>query len=122
MKHCIYCCYSFDVPHHLPTSKILSLLFNFLFIYLLISQLIIILSPTFPLPFTLSFPLLYNLISLLFSLYLPLFLAFRILSSYYKFTILSLILYIFSHRQNVIFSLSKLFFIFWWNVLFFLHL
>ena len=119
MKHCIYCCYSSVVPHHLPTSKILSLLFNFLFInfstyYYTFSN--------FSLPFTLSFPLLYNLISLLFSLYLPLFLAFRILSSYYKFTILSLILYIFSHRQNVIFSLAKLFFIFWWNVLFFLHL
>ena len=66
--------------------------FNSFFFLLLISQLIVILSPTYY--YTFSFP---N------SFYLPYFLLFLFPSSYYKFTILSLIL-------HIVFSLTKSYF------------
>jgi len=66
--------------------------FNFFFFPLLISQLIVIVSPTYC--YTFSFP---N------SFYLPYFWLFLFPSSYYEFTVLSLILYI-------VFPLTKCYF------------
>ena len=141
LKHDIYYCYTFIVlhqwPHHSPNFNHLSLwlchigghiihLFSiicfFLFTFLLLINFVqycYIFINIFPflLPFHLSTILNFNVT---FSLSLPFHFILTLLipSSYYKFFILSLILYTFFRTKNVItlsLSLSLLFFfsIFW---------
>ena len=115
MNRNVYCCYAYVKPYqwsHLsPISNIISLIFNSIFFFLLISQLIVIVSPTFPSLLLVYFPTtIYLNITFPLSIYLPLIWLFIFPSFYYKFTILSLILYIVFHKQKTIslsFSLSQ---------------
>ena len=111
-----------NIIHPLPTFSHLLFIINSMFSLLIFLLIIILFSPLF---YNFIFPLLYTLISLFFYLFIFLYFWFFCIPPP-PLTInlqFSLLFYTYFSTNKRLFCLPNFFFfIFWWNVLFFLHL